>query len=84
MKKLSLNKMKLEAGDMLQREQLKTVFGGYSIGEGTIGTCAYQHPTLGVVVEASRETAERRAKRFGTHWCCESCCTTSWANGYGC
>ncbi len=29
MKKLSLNKMKLETGDMLQREQLKTVFGGY-------------------------------------------------------
>ncbi len=31
MKKLSLNKMKLEVGDMLQREQLKTVFGGYDM-----------------------------------------------------
>lgn len=29
MKKLSLNKLKLDADDLLQREQLKTVFGGY-------------------------------------------------------
>ncbi len=38
MKKLSLNKMKLEAGDMLQREQLKTVFGGYNDHSGD-GCC---------------------------------------------
>ena len=30
MKKLSLKNLKLEANDMLQRNQLKTVFGGYS------------------------------------------------------
>ncbi len=37
MKKLSLNKMRLEANDMLQREQLKTVFGGYG-GDVSIGS----------------------------------------------
>ncbi len=30
MKTLNLEKIKLGANDMLQREQLKTVFGGYS------------------------------------------------------
>jgi len=29
MKKLSLKNLKLEASDLLQRNQLKTVFGGY-------------------------------------------------------
>jgi hypothetical protein len=29
MKKLSLKKLKLEASDLLQRNELKTVFGGY-------------------------------------------------------
>jgi len=29
MKKLSLKNLKLEVNDILQREQLKTVFGGY-------------------------------------------------------
>ncbi len=29
MKKLSLKKLNLNAGDLLQREQLKAVFGGY-------------------------------------------------------
>ena len=32
MKKLNLKNLKLDADDMLQREQLKTVFGGYSGG----------------------------------------------------
>lgn len=37
MKKLSLKKLKLEVGDLLQRNQLKTVLGGY--GGGTVGSC---------------------------------------------
>ncbi len=32
MKKLSLKNLKLEANDMLQRNQLKTVLGGYGGG----------------------------------------------------
>lgn len=35
MKKLSLKKLKLEASDMLQRNQLKSVFGGYRGSEET-------------------------------------------------
>ena len=37
MKKLSLKNLKLEASDMLQRNQLKTVFGGYG---GRHGLCS--------------------------------------------
>lgn len=35
MKKLSLKKLNLAADDLLQKEQLKTIFGGY----GGLGTC---------------------------------------------
>jgi natural product precursor len=31
MKKLSLSKLNLKANDILQKEQLKTVFGGYTV-----------------------------------------------------
>lgn len=51
MKKLSLKNLKLGADDMLQRNQLKTVFGGYS-GSGTCeddecssdSGCTTEHP----------------------------------------
>ncbi len=36
MKKLSLKNLKLEASDRLERNQLKTVFGGY--GDGGYGS----------------------------------------------
>nr|WP_143404128.1 hypothetical protein [Gaetbulibacter sp. 4G1] len=35
MKKLSLKSLKLEANDMLQRNQLRTIFGGYVGGYGS-------------------------------------------------
>ncbi len=44
MKKLSLKSLKLGANDLLQREQLKTVFGGYSDGpcaNGASGELTY-------------------------------------------
>lgn len=37
MKKISLKNLKLEASDMLQRSQLKTVFGGY--GGYAVSSC---------------------------------------------
>ena len=37
MKKLSLKKLKLEATDLLQRNELKTIFGGYG-GYGSNST----------------------------------------------
>jgi len=40
MKKLSLKKLKLEATDLLQRNELKTVFGGYDGGYGGGSNCA--------------------------------------------
>jgi hypothetical protein len=43
MKKLSLENLKLEADDMLQRSQLKTVFGGYNGGTGVQCRCKNRH-----------------------------------------
>ncbi|MDO5969738.1 hypothetical protein Q4Q35_07955 [Flavivirga aquimarina] len=39
MKKLSLKNLKLGADDMLQRNQLKSVLGGYGLGEGASEGC---------------------------------------------
>ncbi|MDO5969547.1 hypothetical protein Q4Q35_06990 [Flavivirga aquimarina] len=39
MKKLSLKKLKLGADDMLQRNQLKSVLGGYGLGENAWEEC---------------------------------------------
>ena len=47
MKKLSLKNLKLEVNDLLQREQLKTVFGGQNDGFdcGPIAyACDAKHP----------------------------------------
>lgn len=82
MKKLSLKNLKLEANDMLQRNQLKSVFGGY--GGYNTGTCAYQNVHGWVVIDASKSTAQAGAAESGGHWCCDSCCTASWTQGYGC
>ncbi len=47
MKKLSLKKLNLSTGDLLQREQLRTVFGGYGqCKEGTI-PCSCSNGTVG-------------------------------------
>ena len=39
MKKLNLKNLKLSKNDMLQRDQLKTVFGGYDGGGGSTSSC---------------------------------------------
>ncbi len=44
MKKLSLKNLKLEANDLLERNQLKSVFGGYSNGnEGINPYCCWDY-----------------------------------------
>ncbi|MFD0798015.1 hypothetical protein ACFQZJ_11115 [Maribacter chungangensis] len=54
MKKLSLEKLNLRSDDLLQREQLKTVFGGYGNGcpDGH-ARCSCADPGGGVTVGCS-------------------------------
>jgi len=80
MKKLSLKNLNLGANDMLQRNQLKTIFGGDGGYTGNTGTCAYQYNGY-VIIDASRESAQSNTTGY---WCCDSCCSASWTQGYGC
>jgi len=78
---------KLEANELLQRNQLKTILGGQMGDDG--GTCAYMTGRSGDgdpigQTNVSRETAESMTANGGS-WCCDSCSTASWAevqNGY--
>ena len=77
MKKLSLKNLKLEASEMLGRNQLKTVLGGYQYNGG----CAYQggNGYFGVVSQnMSANEAQWGSYKTGGRWCCSSCCSASW------
>lgn len=80
MRKLSLNQLDLGEGNLLQRKQLKTVFGGYI----STGSCAYvtRNGDGEIYVEqnVSQETAQSIGSLDGNNWCCESCDTASWIN----
>ena len=75
MKKLSLKNLKLEANDMLQRNQLKTVLGGYGGSGG--GTCGYNN-AYGWDCNVTKEVAKGEYDNYGGNWCCDSCDTTSY------
>ncbi len=61
MKKLSLKNLKLEANDMLQRDQLKSVFGGYGgyngQGQGCCNTIEYDDGYIYTACNGSSPTA---------------------------
>ena len=79
MKKLSLKNLKLETNDMLQRNQLKTVFGGY--GPPGSGTCGYRND-MGVICGLSKEVAMEQVTLFGGYWCCGSCASNGGPASY--
>lgn len=56
MKKLSLKNLKLDGNELLQREQLKTVFGGYNGDAGSCSASCGDKPK--VTCEGSSCTAE--------------------------
>ena len=68
--------LSLEASDLLQREQLKTVFGGYvSTGcayQGGNGYAGISSPTM------SYSEAQSGASITGGYFCCASCCSVGW------
>ena len=77
MKKIRLKNLKLEASEMLGRNQLKTGLGGYQYNGG----CAYQggNGYYGVVSkDMSAYHAQWGASLTGGHWRCDSCCSASW------
>ncbi|MBS1620438.1 MAG: hypothetical protein JST10_00770 [Bacteroidetes bacterium] len=66
-------------GKKLSKTEQKMILGG--------GTCQYEAPTeFGTtwVDGQSMQDARLNATSLGTHWCCTSCCTASWANHAGC
>lgn len=74
MKKLSLKNLKLDADDILQRHQLKTIMGGSSSG-----SCAFQSGNgMSGISGVDRNHAEWGSGQTGGNWCCDSCCDVSW------
>lgn len=80
MKTISFEKMSFESSDILTRLQMKKVKGGH-------GTCQAEIPTeYGSVpaTDLSLDDAKLNAETYHTHWCCDSCCTATWADHTGC
>ena len=85
MKKLSLKKLNLEANNMLQRNQLKTVLGGYGEG-GSSGSCGWKNPegngSANVRCNISKDEAKSLFNNWGGNWCCESCASNGGTASY--
>lgn len=78
MKKLSLKDLSFGVNDLLNRHELKAVVGGY-------GTCAWRSGNTGQVYTGySSSQAQSGANQYNGNWCCSSCCSSSWAGGFGC
>ncbi len=61
MKKLNLKNLKLSSSDLLQREQLKSVFGGYippSRGGGNYGSCTVTLDCYSGTVSCTSQTGD--------------------------
>ena len=84
MKKLSLKKLKLEKSDLIERNQLKTVIGGYGGygGYGDTGSCYYLtgRDGDGAPIGGMRVSMDeaKEATSNGGNWCCSSCDSASW------
>jgi len=77
MKKLSLKKLKLESADLLQRNELKTVLGGYGGGTAT----AYCKKTGNILLgeesvdDCKRETVKKACKDYADFSITASSCS---------
>ncbi|WP_339902464.1 hypothetical protein [uncultured Cyclobacterium sp.] len=78
MKKLNLEKLKLAAEDVLQRNQMAGVYGG-SGGSGGFGTCKAKWADTtkpggwAVTCGWDKDTAMSIAAQQGGYYCCDSC-----------
>jgi hypothetical protein len=80
MKKLKLNLQQFEGAEVLTRSQLKQIVGGEA-GTGGGGNCQAQ--VVGgegglIVIEDQTASGAQNAPNM-VHWCCDSCCSASWA-----
>ncbi len=79
MKKLSLKKLKLESSDLLQRNELKTVFGGeYNECQALVNGQLY----FGLSVSTAQSFYNQGVSGgYGDNsaYCCASCSEKSWA-----
>ena len=79
MKKLSLKNLKLETNDMLQRNQLKTVFGGYAYPGGSCCVTVVGNVSTSRHCGFSKQEAIDEANTVASwggvraYWCCASC-----------
>lgn len=85
MKKLSLEKLKLAAEDVLQRSQLAGIYGG-SGGSNPYcdapGTCGYISPSGYQSCNCSKSTVMNWQAQYGGNYCCDSCASNGGPAGY--
>lgn len=77
MKKLSLKNLNLGVNDLLQKQQLKSIFGGYGSG-----SCGYKSPNGEVWCGLSANQAAAAAANNGGYWCCQSCASNGGSASY--
>jgi hypothetical protein len=87
MKKLKLNLQQFEGAEVLTRSQLKKVLGGGGgDGTGSGGNCQalVSGNEGGTVVLEGMDASTAQNVADMIHWCCDSCCTATWAYHNGC
>lgn len=70
-------------GRALSRSEQRKVMGGLQPG----GNCQAQFPTeygYTTATGLSAADAKLNAEANHTHWCCDHCCTATWADHTGC
>lgn len=76
-----------DTADVLTRDQMKMILGG-QMEPGGGGTCQAQtfdeFGTSYAITGLSKDDAVLNANYNQSHWCCDSCCTATWADHTGC
>lgn len=68
----------------LMRQELKSLKGGVWDPTRTDCQCensgSYDSPVTGLTMAQAKQCSMETS----SHWCCDSCCTASWADHSGC
>lgn len=67
----------------LTRIEMKNVFGGYMPADGTCQGL-FSNPNPGGPNVLLTGLSSEGAQTAEVHWCCDSCCTATWADHTGC
>lgn len=84
MKSIIFSKKGFQQQDILTRLQMKRVKGGHESGLG--GTCQglYSNPVSGGPNVRLTDLSKAEAEKADVNWCCDSCCSATWADHSGC